>query len=177
MTHVKSITNIKISLKFCGIDYSQILDLIKDLHYQIRANLISIYSNFTFVIFRTEKKVLHCNVTKLSNYSDILKAQKRFLEIFRGAKIINRQVDNICATRNVMKNIDFAKLFKKLNNTKENKFTVRYNNQKFPGMFIKFIKNYLTGTIIIFKSGKIILIGLKSPIDFIAVNEWILQNV
>ena len=86
-------------------------------------------------------------------------------------------MDNICATRNVMKNIDFTKLFKKLNNTKENKFAVRYNNQKFPGMFIKFIKNYWTGTIIIFKSGKIILVGLKSPIDFIAINEWILQNV
>ena len=56
MTHVKSITNIKISLKFCGIVYSQILELIKDLDYQIRANLISIYSDFTFVIFRTEKR-------------------------------------------------------------------------------------------------------------------------
>ena len=56
MTHVKSITNIKISLKFCGIDYSQILDLIKDLNYQIRANLISIYSNFTFVILGLKKR-------------------------------------------------------------------------------------------------------------------------
>ena len=76
-----------------------------------------------------------------------------------------------------MKNIDFTRLFKKLNNTKENKFTVQYNNQKFPEMFIKFHKKILIGTIIIFKSGKIILVGLKSPIDLIAINEWILQNV
>ena len=56
MTQVKSITNIKISIGFCGINYSQILDLIKNLHYQIQANLISIYSDFTFVIFKTEKR-------------------------------------------------------------------------------------------------------------------------
>ena len=177
MTQTKPITNIKISLSFNGLNYSQILDLIKNHRYQIQANLISIYSDFTFVIFKTEKKVLHCNVTKLSNYSDIYKAQKRFLEIFKGAKILKRQVDNICATRNVMKNIDFTKLFIKLNDTKENKFTLRYNNQKFPGMFIKFNKNYLTGTIILFKSGKIVVLGLKSPTNFIAINEWILQNV
>ena len=171
------IHNIKLSLKIVSKNFYLNRDRLRYINETNKNFCVLKDSDFTFVIFRTEKKVLHCNVTKLSNYSDILKAQKRFLEIFRGAKIINRQVDNICATRNVMKNIDFTKLFKKLNKTKENKFTLRYNNQKFPGMFIKFIKNYLTGTIIIFKSGKIILVGLKSPIDFIAINEWILQNV
>ena len=78
MTNLKAVTNIKISSNFCGINYSQILDLIKNFNYQIHANLISIYSEFTFVIFKTEKKVLHCHVTKLSNYSDIYKAQKDF---------------------------------------------------------------------------------------------------
>ena len=177
MNQINSINNIKMSLNFSGINFSQILYLIKNLNHQIKANLLSVYSEFTFVIFKTDKKIVHCNVTKLSNYSDIYKAKKHFLEIFRGATILNTQVDNICASLNLLKKIDLTKMFMKFNDIKKNNFKVHYNNQKFPGMFIKFKKEFLNGTIIIFKSGKIIIIGLKSPSHFVEIYDWIIKNV
>ena len=87
--------------------------------------------------------------------------------------IISTQVDNICATKITNGNIDLEILFKDLDKYNSSKFKVNYNSQKFPGLFIKFYKEFIVGTLIIFKSGKINCVGLKSPNDFVRLDEWV----
>ena len=52
-------------------------------------------------------------------------------------------------------------------------FKVNHNSQKFPGLFIKFNGNTLTGTLLIFKSGKINSVGIKRPQQFLDLDKWI----
>ena len=66
------------------------------------------------------------------------------------------KVDNIIATLNIQKPIDLVsvcekKLFE----------SIKYNNEKFPGLFVKFKE----GTAILFHSGKIVLVGCKTKKD------------
>ena len=70
-------------------------------------------------------------------------------------------------------NINLETLFQALVNHTSNEFKVSYNSQKFPGLFIKFQGNLLTGTLIVFKSGKINSVGLKRPNNFLVLDQWI----
>ena len=87
--------------------------------------------------------------------------------------IISTQVGNICATKITNGNNDLEILFKDLVKNNSLKFKVNYNSQKFPRLFIKFYEKFIIGTLIIFKSGKINYVGLKSPNDFVRLDEWV----
>ena len=54
--------------------------------------------------------------------------------------------------------------------TATDKFKIHYSCQKFPGLFIKFDGRTLTGTLIVFKSGKINTVGLKRSSHFLLRN-------
>ena len=67
--------------------------------------------------------------------------------------LLNFKVDNIIATDDFhqhlnLKEIAQRKIFEK----------VKYNSEQFPGLFIKFN----TGTVILFHSGKIVIVGCKT---------------
>ena len=82
-------------------------------------------------------------------------------------------MDNICATKNINGNIDLQILFKDLLKYNFLNFKANYNTQKFPGLSIKFYKEFIVGTLIIFKSGQIDYVGLKSPNYFVRLDEWV----
>ena len=69
------------------------------------------------------------------------------------------------------------KLFKKLVKSNSTQFKVHYDCQKFPGLFIKFISHPLSGTLIVFKSGKINSVGIKRPKHFLELDRWIELNI
>ena len=132
-----------------------------------------IYSNFTYIFFNTSSDILHCNVTKISNYRQIFSSKKELKSIFPELIILSTKIDNICGTKAIGGKICLNKLFKKLVKSNSSQFKVHYDSQKFPGLFIKFLSYPLTGTLLVFKSGKINSVGIKQPKHFIELDRWI----
>ena len=106
---------------------------------------------------------MHCNVTKMKKYKEIYLSKKELRYLLPKLSILSTEVDNICGAKNIGGNISLETLFKNLAECASTEFKLNYNSQKFPGLFIKFCKTFLTGTLIVFKSGKINYVGLKRP--------------
>ena len=87
---------------------------------------------------------------------------------------MSSKVDNICSTRKFTNKINLEQLFESLiqNNT-VSEYRVNYNSQKFPGLFIKFSGRSIGGTLMVFKSGNINYVGVKTPRNFLKLDEWI----
>ena len=76
-------------------------------------------------------------------------------------------------------------LFKSLVESNSKQFKVHYNSQKFPGLFVKFCGHQdskhnsvpLTGTLLVFKSGKINSVGIKRPNHFLELDKWIESKI
>ena len=88
-------------------------------------------------------------MTKLSHYRDIRRAKLNLLNIFdKGISIHATKVDNICATKLLYNKIDLDLLFSKLKLiSTHDQYSLKYYNQKFPGLFICFNRSYIRGTI------------------------------
>ena len=125
------------------------------------------------MFFKTFHTIVHCNITKIKKYNEIYLAKRKLKEIFPDISIVSTKVDNICATRRTKIKINLDNLFKKLSSSKSRLYRVNYIAQKFPGMFVNFLGFPTKGTLIIFKSGSINYVGVKSPNNFIELDEWI----
>ena len=132
-----------------------------------------VYHDFTYILFNTVNDILHCNVTKIKKYNGIYLSKVQLIKLFPQLSILSTKVDNICGTKTMRNNINLETLFQDLVNHTSNEFKVSYNSQKFPGLFIKFQGNLFTGTLIVFKSGKINSVGLKRPNNFLVLDQWI----
>ena len=66
---------------------------------------------------------------------------------------------------------------RKISWKKSNQYKVNYNSQKFPGLFVKFKGKQLTGTLLVFKSGKINYFGIKRPNQFLELDNWIESTI
>ena len=176
MTSNFKVHNVKISLKLKTPYSSYCNELIsqnKKIKHKKFGNFLIIYHDFTYILFNTVNDILHCNVTKIKKYNGIYLSKLQLKKLFPQLSILSTKVDNICGTKNVRHKIKLETLFVELVNHTSKEFKVNYNSQKFPGLFIKFRGNLLTGTLIVFKSGKINLVGLKRPSNFIELDKWI----
>ena len=176
MTSCFQVHNIKISLKLKSPSLSYFNEKIiknEKIKQKKFGNFHMIYSNFTYIFFNTSSDILHCNVTKISNYRQIFSSKKELKSIFPELIILSTKIDNICGTKAIGGKICLNKLFKKLVKSNSSQFKVHYDSQKFPGLFIKFLSYPLTGTLLVFKSGKINSVGIKQPKHFIELDRWI----
>ena len=176
MTSTFLIHNVKISLKLQVPYYYYFVKTVEhstNIKYKIFPNFLIIYSKYTYIIFKALSYTVHCNVTKIKKYDEIYKAKRNLKELFSDIVILSTTVDNICATRKKSENINLDLLFTKI--TQDSSFVCRinYNSQKFPGLFVKFSGNPISGTLIIFKSGTINYLGMKNPNHFLKVDKWI----
>ena len=188
MTSCFQVHNIKISLKLLAPSLSYFNEIItknKKIKQKNFGNFHTIYSNFTYIFFNTSTNILHCNVTKINNYSQIFSSKKELKYIFPELKVLSTKVDNICGTKAIRGKICLNKLFKSLVESNSTQFKVHYNSQKFPGLFIKFrgyqdskhISVPLSGTLLVFKSGKINSVGIKQPNHFLELDKWIESKI
>ena len=157
-----NITNVKVSIKTSPILLNNVLKL--EVPLKNYKNFIVLKDKYTYSIFKTNaNSENHINITKIPNLNkiqDSIDNLKRFLDF----SVKNLKVDNIIATLKLGKSIDLVsvcekKLFK----------SMKYNNEKFPGLFVKFEQ----GTAILFHSGKIVLVGCKSEVDL----KCLTQNI
>jgi|YelNatPaOPRAMG01_1025707.scaffolds.fasta_scaffold20455_5 hypothetical protein len=155
-----NITNFKISLKVLPICLDTVCDIAKksNICFKRYNNFLVLQNKFTYIIFKNRKgSNTHINVTKLRIFEDIKESQKFLFSNFLNrlnSNIIFDKIDNITASYDLKKNIDIHQTIQNFKNLCE----VRYNNETFPGVFLK----HVCGTIIIFHSGKTILIGSKN---------------
>ena len=172
--------NIKISLKLHSPSPSYFIEIVrknKKIKQKIFGNFHVIYSNFTYIFFKTSKNILHCNVTKIKKYGQIFSSKRELKAIFPKLIILSTQVDNICGTKVIRGNICLDLLFRSLVKSNSKEFKVNYDSQKFPALFVKFHGKLLSGTLLVFKSGKINSVGIKRPCQFIELEKWIKSKI
>lgn len=155
------ITNIKVSLKVNVLCLSSVQNILKskNIVYNRYTNFLVIRYIFTYIIFKTGKqKNNHINVTKIKKESEINTSIFVLQELLDVKNIIVQKinVDNITASLNLLKPINLLQLPQHLE-----ALSISYNPEKFPGLFIKFS----IGTVIIFHTGKCIIIGTKTIAD------------
>jgi len=164
------VANVKVSIKtsqlFLDTVYKNLLE--KNLKCIQHNNFLVLKSDFTYIIFKTNKQgENHINITKIPSVDQIPKAIE-LIQNLTDCFVITQTIDNIIATTNLKRklslvNISLAKKFPK----------IKYNNEKFPGLFVKFD----IGTAIIFHSGKIVIVGCKSVEDIECVLNLIIVNI
>lgn len=148
------VVNIKISVKIKPVLLSEVAKvLIKhNIEFKKYCNFLTFLRRFHFIIFKNgSKEQNHINVTNLRLKSDV-KIVRRILEKVFNFDIIEITFDNIVAKSSLFKKIDLAKVAKS-----EAFSEIKYNPERFPGLFIKF----RPGTCIVFHSGKIIIVGCR----------------
>lgn len=155
---MKNITNIKISCIFkLPVNWKSLLNVIiekRKIVCKKSANIIVIRDKYVFCIFERKDLNIHFNVTKIHSIPDIFDFLFFFSEHYFSyeTKLLSLKIDNITANFDIKKKIDFKNL-KFINDVK-----IRFNPERFSGYFLKFNQ----GTVILFRNGKINIVGCKS---------------
>lgn len=160
------IANVKVSLKTSVISLDIVYNCLKlqNLNCKKFDNFLVIKDKYTYIIFKTNnEKENHINITKIPSIEcipDAINIIKKLTQCF----VKTEKIDNIIATTNVDHKLNLNDI------VNEKKFVqIKYNNEKFPGLFLKFKK----GTAILFHSGKIVIVGSKSEKDI----ECLIQKI
>src|SRR6266404_1122514 len=164
-----SVANVKISLKTLDLPLDNVCCA-------ALANNVVVRGRFTFIIFKSkeckDKKnnndtLSHTNITKIKNLSEVTEALDLFSSIFHRC-IINYTVDNIIATSKLNRRLNLYNISQQVNTLKSklnNKHIVlkflKYNNERFPGLTLRFN----IGTLLLFHSGSIVILGAKTETD------------
>jgi TATA-box binding protein (TBP) (component of TFIID and TFIIIB) len=152
------IKNIKISLKVKKVSLNSVLSVLdhERVKYVFKNNYIIIKRKYVFVVFKPkDQRIHHINITGIKEISGINKSIC-LLKLVNIVPIFYK-IDNITASYNHNCTINLIDI---LNKTK-NLYPVKFNKEKFPGLFIK-VK---LGTFIIFHTGKINLVGCQNVCD------------
>jgi len=165
------VTNIKISIKcdFKSLDSVEKDCLINNILFKRHNNFIVFREKYVYTIFRSKDNLLnHINITSIKQKSEI---ESSIIFLSDVLKIVVKSetltIDNITGSMNVGKEIFLTDIIKKIKyNFLEYEIFVKYNNETFPGLFLKVKKNSeKIGTIIIFHSAKVIFVGVKKTED------------
>ena len=162
-----NVVNVKVSIKI----EAPLLNIVQEqannnnLFSKLYNNYLVVKAKYTYIIFKPNKNKNHnhINITKIPNTKFVTEAISEIENLLK-VKHFDFKIDNIVASGNFMRHIDILEIVKKRLFEK-----IKYNNQKFPGLFIKFNR----GTAIIFHSGKVVLVGCKDLNDI----EWITQQL
>jgi len=153
------ISNIKISLKIEEIGLNTVKKILKkkNIFFFEKNNYLILKDIYVYVFFKSKSVSKHVNVTKINNIEKIKSAISFLKETLNeiNVKIISETIDNITATLNYQKEINLKNLANDLSLFKN----IKFNQEKFPGLFLK--TKY--ATLIIFHTGKINKIGFKDP--------------
>ena len=169
------VVNIKLSLKLNSISYQDILNKVQSLQINQQLNFIVVFQKYTYSIFKPTKVTgnLHCNATKLREFSDIHDAINLLHILFPEATLNNITVDNITSTTKCDRKQNLNKLFSKLNYS----YSLKYNLQKFPAIFIKIPVEDKKLTVFIFASGKVVCVGAKTENHLKLISSWVKTEI
>ena len=160
-----SIRNVKVSAKVSNLCLNTVNLKLASSGISLKhfSNYITFQHTYTYIVFKNSKDLTnHVNITKLKSESEIEKALYLLTNLI-GCHVINWKIDNIIATSSLQKKLDLTqiaiqKIFPR----------VKYNSEQFPGLFAKFD----CGTVILFHSGKIVIVGCKNQSEI-----WMLSEI
>lgn len=167
-----SISNVKMSAKIPEVDLKEIQWFCKKNKIKTRIfnrGHLVVYDNSTFTFFKKGPNLYqdqHCNITKV-NHSKIQNAIEDL------AWLINKKpnqifytVDNITASADLGRRLSLREFIAENEDLED---YIQYTPERFPGLFVRGKK----GKAILFKSGKIVVIGVKSEKELQELLEWI----
>ena len=169
-----TISNIKLSAKTPKTCLSTVEEFCFQNRIRTRRfqNFLVVHRKFTHVLFKSSRKlsrVQHCNITKvLLNETSEAIDELAFI-IQKDPQSIDFKVDNITATGSLDRTIELEDFIQ--GNSDISSF-ISYQPEVFPGLFLK---NQF-GKTIIFKSGKLVIIGCKTTYELEEVLSWVLQR-
>lgn len=158
------IANVKVSIKTSAIVLDNVITTCseKNLYCKNYKNFIVVKDLYTYIIFKQNKSnENHINITKIPNIDLVSNAIARIQDLTK-SEILSHKIDNIIASTLSPKTLNLKVISTLFSN-------VKYNNEKFPGLFIKF----KLGTAILFHSGKIVIVGSKKEEDI----QCLIQNI
>lgn len=158
------IANVKVSIKTSALVLDNVIKkcMEKALYCKNYNNFLVCKNVYTYIIFKQNKNnENHINITKIPNLDSVSHAIKCIQDL-TNCLVLSQTVDNIIASTSCQKQLNLKEISKLFAN-------VKYNNEKFPGLFIKFKK----GTVILFHSGKIVIVGSKNEQDI----QCLIQNI
>jgi len=164
------IRNVKLSVKIesCPLDIVSQLLTKKNLAYKNFGNFLSFTRRYSYVLFKTSSNGLtHVNITKVPGLGRPIRRSLKILRKVLRKKIVSFKIDNIIATSDLKKKISLKKIALRKD------LKVIYNNERFPGLFIKFDE----GTSILYHSGKVVLVGCKTVHKLTTIEEWLNANI
>lgn len=163
-----TINNIKVSFKIDSISLDNVQKrlITNKISFKIFHNYyVFKIQSYHCVLFKENplKKNNHLNVTKILSLDEIEYLQMAVEKILK-KKILEFRVDNIMATMSLGNNLLLKQLA--LNQLRD---VAKYNCETFPGLFLK----YKQGTLILFHSGKIVIVGCRCEKDI----KWLLTKM
>lgn len=178
---LSKVTNIKVSINCNKVSLDSVLLQCenKQIKTKVYPNFILFESKFVYTIFKNKEinSYNHINITKIKNKLELRESLNQLKTYFGITFIKNTlKVDNITGTLNLQKEIVLKEL---INYTETYKFDgdifISYNNEKFPGAFLKVKKeNKKIGSILVFHSGKVVFVGCKTIYDLKCLESLIL---
>lgn len=155
------ISNYKLSIKIAKLDWNATLILLKKCQqlFKIHNNFLVFKvgqpNTFTYTLFKPKlPTAAHLNITNIKCKSVFGHALETIQKFVCGKLILDTlRIDNITASTSLAHPINLENFLSK--NSKS--YSIKYNKDKFPGAFIK----TSIGTILLFYTGKIILVGCK----------------
>jgi Transcription factor TFIID (or TATA-binding protein, TBP) len=154
---MKEISNIKISCVFkLPVNWRVLLQTIAEkrkILIQKNANFLILRDKYVLCIFEKNNQTVHFNVTKIKSIRDIFEFLFFFsCEYFTyDTTLLSLKIDNITSSFNIDSTINLLKIRDYYKNSK-------FNPERFAGLFLKFDK----GTAIVFRNGKVNIVGCKS---------------
>ena len=152
-----TISNIKASLKIvkCNLELLQLSCQKRGIPAKKYPNFLVIHDNHKYTIFKKGAgKGQHINITKIKSFEDIHTALFRLNDLLATRFAVGDMIiDNITATSNLGKKIDLCSFLRA-----HSSLNIAYNAESFPGAFIRFS----CATVILFSSGKLVIVGAKS---------------
>lgn len=168
---MSGVKNIKVSLKVNKLDNFSHSFSLKHVFFSIHKNFYVIRDKFTFILFKPRKHqtIAHLNITKIPHFDQIQEAVLKAKDLFSCVLENTLRIDNITFTHCLRKPVNLPLLYNKFSPN----YTLKYNNDLFPGLFYKSIK----GTAVIFHTGNINILGCKSLTEIkeiiLTLEKWI----
>jgi len=168
MSNEPKLTNIKVSVKCSEKSLDSVNNICESNNFEKKtfSNYIVFKNKFIFTVFKNKigKNFIHINITKIKTFPEI-KESLDFLSKL-GFKIISDTltVDNITGHISLHHEVVLKNFISTFNSDNfDEEIFISYNNEKFPGLFLKVKKNSKKiGTIIVFHSGEVVFVGCKT---------------
>ena len=144
-------------------------------------------NNFVYSIFKKKEKsareknegkngsntvLYHINITKIPSTNQIASSIDSLKNVIRNEYVVvAKEINNLtCSYDSGMSPVPLLDLMKKVKKKIPSVKRVRFNPERFPGMFISFPSN----TLLIFSSGKMVVIGGRSKqVNLQTIDEMI----